>query len=168
MVCSSVTLNWMLSYAHYYAVVWGLCRGIFIYSKCHTRCRPTLIGSYIISENRLVKVLNIEQFINLNVRNSHTVSTEHVTSMYWNVCLLMFTITETYSELYIIECVVVFWLHDTLVLQHNGMAAIKCLASQAKSINLYKNLRTNVMKCCANIYLNQSALSRKSHLNTLT
>jgi len=30
------------------------------------------------------------------------------------------------------------------------MAPIKVLASQAKSINLYKNLRTEVMKCCAN------------------
>jgi hypothetical protein len=35
------------------------------------------------------------------------------------------------------------------------MAPIKFLASQVKYINLYKNLRTKVMKCCANIYFNR-------------
>jgi len=34
------------------------------------------------------------------------------------------------------------------------MAPIKVLASQAQSINLYRNIRTKVMKCCANIYFN--------------
>jgi hypothetical protein len=31
-------------------------------------------------------------------------------------------------------------------------------ARQAKSISLYKNLRTKVMKCCANIYFNRQSL----------
>ena len=39
------------------------------------------------------------------------------------------------------------------MVKHNRMAPIKNLASQAQSINLYKNLITKVMKCCANIYL---------------
>jgi hypothetical protein len=39
---------------------WGL-----IYSECHTRYRPTLIGSYIIPENALVKILNIKKLSSL-------------------------------------------------------------------------------------------------------
>jgi len=34
------------------------------------------------------------------------------------------------------------------------MAPIKISASQAHSVNLCKNLRTKIMKCCANIYFN--------------
>ena len=41
------------------------------------------------------------------------------------------------------------------------MAPIKTLASQAHSVNLYKNLRTKVMKCCANIYFNRQCLNKK-------
>ena len=41
--------------------------------------------------------------------------TEHVTSMSWNVCLIMVTVTETCGRLYIIEYIVVFWLNDILV-----------------------------------------------------
>jgi predicted RNase H-like nuclease (RuvC/YqgF family) len=41
------------------------------------------------------------------------------------------------------------------------MAPIKTLASQAKSINSYKNLRTKVMKCCANIYFTRQCLIKK-------
>ena len=46
---------------------------------------------------------------------SHTVSTEHAMSLYWNVCLMMFTVTETCIKLYIIDYIVVFWLNDILV-----------------------------------------------------
>ena len=47
-------------------------------------------------------------------------------SMYWNVYLMMVTVTETCSKLYIIEYIVVFWLNDLLlVLQRNGMAPIE-------------------------------------------
>jgi len=41
------------------------------------------------------------------------------------------------------------------------MAAIKILASEAQSINLYRNIRTKVMKCCANIYFNWQCLIKK-------
>jgi hypothetical protein len=40
--------------------------------------------------------------------------TTHVIYMYWNVCLMMVTVTETCSKFYIIECIV-FWLNDILV-----------------------------------------------------
>jgi len=36
------------------------------------------------------------------------------------------------------------------------MARIKFLASQTHSINQYKNIRTKVLKFCANIYFNES------------
>jgi len=38
------------------------------------------------------------------------------------------------------------------------MTSFKLLASQAQSINQYKNLRTKVAKCCANIYFNKQCL----------
>jgi len=38
------------------------------------------------------------------------------------------------------------------------MTSFKLLASQAQSINQYKNLRTKVAKCCANIYFNKRCL----------
>jgi len=38
------------------------------------------------------------------------------------------------------------------------VATIKCLASQAKSVNLYKSLGTKVMKWCTNIYFNRQSL----------
>jgi len=45
------------------------------------------------------------------------------------------------------------------------MAPIKILTSQAHSVNLFKNLRTKVMKSCANIYFNQQCLNKyQSHL----
>jgi hypothetical protein len=43
------------------------------------------------------------------------VSTEHVVSMYWNVCLMMVTVTESCSRFYTIEYIVVFWLNDILI-----------------------------------------------------
>jgi hypothetical protein len=38
---------------------------------------------------------------------------------------------------------------------------IKLLASQARTINQYKNLRTKVAKCSANIYFNKQRLTKK-------
>jgi len=35
------------------------------------------------------------------------------------------------------------------------MAKIKFVASQAKTINLSKNTRSKLLKCCANIYFNE-------------
>jgi hypothetical protein len=41
------------------------------------------------------------------------------------------------------------------------MAPIKLLASKAHSFNTYKNLRTKVMKCCANIYFSRQYHNKK-------
>jgi hypothetical protein len=41
------------------------------------------------------------------------------------------------------------------------MDQIKLTACQAYSINLYRNIRTKIVKCCANIYFNQQCLIRK-------
>jgi hypothetical protein len=40
------------------------------------------------------------------------------------------------------------------MIQYNGIARIKFLACQTHSINQYKNIRSKVLKCCANIYFN--------------
>jgi hypothetical protein len=34
------------------------------------------------------------------------------------------------------------------------MDNIKVIASQAKSVNSYKNIKTKLSQCCANIYFN--------------
>ena len=39
------------------------------------------------------------------------------------------------------------------MIQHNGMDRIKLIACQAYSINLYRNIRTKIMKCCAKPYI---------------
>ena len=41
------------------------------------------------------------------------------------------------------------------------MASIKFIASEARTIFQYKNTRTKVLKCCANIYFNKQCLSKK-------
>jgi len=41
------------------------------------------------------------------------------------------------------------------------MANIKFVASQAKTINRYKNTRSKVLKYCASIYLNKQCLVKK-------
>jgi hypothetical protein len=52
-----------------------------------------------------------------------------------------------------------------IITEHNGMDHIKIIsASQAQSINKYKNIRIKVMKCGANIYFNQQCLVRKKNL----
>ena len=40
------------------------------------------------------------------------------------------------------------------------MASFKFIACQAGSNTHYKNLRTKVMKCCANIYFNGQCLKK--------
>jgi hypothetical protein len=54
-------------------------------------------------------------------------------------------------------------LYQYIIIQHNGMDHIKLIACQAYSINLYRNIRTKIMKCCANIYFNQQCLIRKGY-----
>ena len=46
-------------------------------------------------------------------------------------------------------------------MSHNGMASIKFIASQARTIFQYKNTRTKILKCCANIYFNKQCLIKK-------
>jgi hypothetical protein len=41
------------------------------------------------------------------------------------------------------------------------MAPVKFIASQAHTISQYKNIRTKILKCCANIYCNQQCLTKK-------
>jgi len=41
------------------------------------------------------------------------------------------------------------------------MTTIKVFASQAKSVSRHKNLRTKVVKCCANICFNKQVLKKK-------
>jgi len=41
------------------------------------------------------------------------------------------------------------------------MTSFKLLASRAQNINQYKNLRTKVAKCCANIYFNKQCIKNK-------
>jgi len=36
-----------------------------------------------------------------------------------------------------------------------GTSKVKFIASQARTVNLYKNLRSKLLKCCANIYFNK-------------
>jgi hypothetical protein len=38
---------------------------------------------------------------------------------------------------------------------------VKFIASQARTVNLYKNLRSKLLKCCANIYFNKKCLQKK-------
>jgi hypothetical protein len=40
------------------------------------------------------------------------------------------------------------------------MPSVKLIASQARCINQYKNLRVKVLKCCVNIYFNRQCLKR--------
>ena len=42
------------------------------------------------------------------------------------------------------------------------MATINILACQAQTINHYKNVRTKVLKCCANICFNRQCLIKKA------
>ena len=46
-------------------------------------------------------------------------------------------------------------------MSRNGMASIKFIASQARTIFQYKNTRTKILKCCANIYFNKRCLIKK-------
>jgi hypothetical protein len=47
--------------------------------------------------------------------------------------------------------------------KHLGMenTKFKFIASQAKSINSYKNTRSKLLKCCANIYFNKQCLAKR-------
>jgi hypothetical protein len=56
-----------------------------------------------------------------------------------------------------------YYVYDgnILILSHNGMALIKFIANQGRTIFQYKNIRNKVLKCCANIYFNKQFLNNK-------
>jgi len=45
------------------------------------------------------------------------------------------------------------------------MAALKFIASQARSIHQYKNLKIKVLKCCADIFFNRQCTIFLLYLN---
>jgi len=46
-------------------------------------------------------------------------------------------------------------------MEHIGTNKVKLIASQAHTVNLYKNLSSKLLKCCANIYFNRPYLRKK-------
>jgi hypothetical protein len=46
-------------------------------------------------------------------------------------------------------------------MEHIGTNKVKSVASQTPIINLDKNLRSKLLKCCANIYFNRQCLHKK-------
>ena len=50
-------------------------------------------------------------------------------------------------------------LWDTKSVTSLTIVGINVLASEARTINLYKNMRTEVMKCHANIYFNRQRIN---------
>jgi len=52
------------------------------------------------------------------------------------------------------------WFY-TKLLQHIGMNNYNLLASQAQLINRYKNTRSKLQKCCANIYFNKQCILKQ-------
>jgi hypothetical protein len=46
-------------------------------------------------------------------------------------------------------------------MEHIGTYEVKLAASQARTVNLYKNLKSKLLKCCANIYSNRQCLNKK-------
>ena len=46
-------------------------------------------------------------------------------------------------------------------MSHNGMASVKLIASQARTIFQYKNTRIKVLKCCVDIYFNKQCLNKR-------
>jgi len=44
---------------------------------------------------------------------------------------------------------------------HFGMENIKFIAGQARAINLYKNTRSKLLKCCANVCFNKQCLAKR-------
>ena len=49
----------------------------------------------------------------------------------------------------------------TNLIIHNGMASLKFIASQARSIHQNKNLKIKVLNCCADIFFNRQYLTKK-------
>jgi len=52
-------------------------------------------------------------------------------------------------------------IYFMIIMEHIGTSKVKLIASQARTVNLYKNLRSKLLKCCANIYFNKQCLGKK-------
>jgi len=50
-------------------------------------------------------------------------------------------------------------LHFVYTQEHIGMTNVKLLASQALLVSLYMNIRSKLLKCCANIYFNKQCVA---------
>jgi hypothetical protein len=53
-------------------------------------------------------------------------------------------------------------IYFMIIMEHIGTSKVKFIATQARTVNLYKNLRSKLPKCCANIYFNRQCLRKKS------
>jgi phosphotransferase system IIA component len=47
----------------------------------------------------------------------------------------------------------------TGTLLHIGITNVKLIASQARLVNQYENIRSKLQKCCANIYFNKQCIT---------
>ena len=56
---------------------------------------------------------------------------------------------------------VIDWHVYIYVLKHFGMENIKFIAGQARSINLYKNTRSKLLKCCANVCFKKQYFAKR-------
>jgi len=52
-------------------------------------------------------------------------------------------------------------MYFMIIMEHIGTRKVKFIASQARTVNLYKNLRSKLLKCCANIFFNRQCLRKK-------
>jgi len=60
---------------------------------------------------------------------------------------------------WVVKLIEIVWTYE--LDKHIGMTTVKLLACHARSINLYKNLRSKLLKCCGNIYFNKQCLNKK-------
>ena len=67
-----------------------------------------------------------------------------------------------WNQPYTIKVVVLYVLIFHLIVhsQHFVMFSVRLLASQAKHINHYKNLRVKVLNCCASIYFKRKCIKQ--------
>ena len=63
---------------------------------------------------------------------------------------------------YCIVCLFVICYYYYYYYKHTGMSCIKPTARQANTIYLYRNVRSKLLRRCANIYFNKQCLSKKA------
>ena len=66
---------------------------------------------------------------------------------------------QVYIYFNFIQSTIYIYIYLLFYNKHNGMSSIKIIdASQAQNITRYKNLKKQILKCCANIYFNKILL----------